>query len=299
MGQGSNNLYKRIIHSFRGSGDNADKLNQEGYNMKLAIVVNATPKATPLAADMPLQDAIALASDIGFDGVELAIADPLDIDVANLTQMLKSYRLEVPALGTGAAYKEGLSLAHPDAAGRAGAIERLKAHVDLGAVFGADIIVGLIRGKMSDGLPYAEAINYIKKGLSELSTYAKSKNVRVLLEPINRYEIDLLNTIEDSYSIASALDDNVGLLIDTFHMNIEESSLTEPIRKAHDRIWHVHIADNIRWAPGFGCLDFPRVVRALHDIGYKGYLSAEMMHMPDHETAFKQTFKYMAPLITA
>ena len=119
------------------------------------------------------------------------------------------------------------------------------------------------------------------------------------MEPINRYEIDLLNTIEDSYSIASALDDNVGLLIDTFHMNIEESNLADAIRKAHDLIWHVHIADNIRWAPGFGCLDFKSVVDALQDIGYKGYLSAEMMHMPDYETAFKQTFEYMAPLIKA
>ena len=73
--------------------------------MRLAIVVNATPKATPLAADIPLEDAVALAKDAGFDGVELAIADPRDVDVANLTRMLESYGLEVPALGTGAAYK--------------------------------------------------------------------------------------------------------------------------------------------------------------------------------------------------
>ena len=267
--------------------------------MKLAIVVNATPKATPLAADIPLKDAVALAGDAGFDGVELAIADPRDVDVANLTKMLDEYGLEVPTLGTGAAYKEGLSMAHPDARNRKGAIERLKAHVDLGAVLGADVIVGLIRGKMSDGLPYDEAIKHIKNGLSEVSAYARPKSVRILLEPINRYEIDLQNSIGDAYSIASGLDDNVGLLIDTFHMNIEESSLTEPIRKAHDRIFHVHIADNIRWAPGFGCFDFPAVVSALRDIGYKGYLSAEMLHMPDYEKAFRQTSKYMLPLIKA
>ena len=170
--------------------------------------------------------------------------------------------------------------------------------MDLGSVLEADVIVGLIRGKMSDGLPYDEAINHIKDGLSRVSTYAKSKNVRILVEPINRYEIDLLNTIGDAYSIASQLDDNVGLLIDTFHMNIEESNLTEPIRKAADRIWHVHIADNTRWAPGFGCLDFQGVINALQDIGYPGYLSAEMMHMPDYETAFRQMFTYMAPLIS-
>jgi len=113
--------------------------------MKLSIVINATPKATPLAADIPLEDAVALAGSVGFDGVELAIADPQDVDVANLTKMLESYGLKVPALGTGAAYKEGLSMAHPDARNRKGAIERLKAHVDLGAVLGADVIVGLIR----------------------------------------------------------------------------------------------------------------------------------------------------------
>lgn len=266
--------------------------------MKLSIVVNATPNATPLAADVPLEEAVILASDIGFNGVELAIADPRDIDVAQVTQLLESHELEVPALGTGAAYKEGLSLAHPDARNRKGAIERLKAHVDLGAVLEADVIVGLIRGKMSDGLSYAEAVNHIKNGLSLVSAYAKQKNVRILLEPINRYEIDLFNTIEDAYSIALQVDDNVGLLIDTFHMNIEESSLAEPIRKAHDRIWHVHIADNIRWAPGFGCFDFRRVIDALNDVGYEGYLSAEVMHMPDYETAFRKVFEYISPIIS-
>ncbi|NLA07832.1 MAG: sugar phosphate isomerase/epimerase [Firmicutes bacterium] len=266
--------------------------------MKLSIVVNATPNATSLAADIPLKEAVNLAADIGFTGVELAIADPSDIDVAQVTQLLESYELKVPALGTGAAYKEGLSLAHPDETRRAKAIERLKAHVDLGAVLEADVIVGLIRGKMSDGLSYDEAVNHIKSGLSEVSAYAKQKNVRILLEPINRYEIDLFNTIEDAYSIASQLDDNVGLLIDTFHMNIEESSLTEPIYKAGDRIWHVHIADNTRWAPGFGCFDFRKVINTLKDIEYEGYLSAEIMHMPDYKTAFKKVFEYISPIIS-
>jgi len=267
--------------------------------MKLAIVVNATPKATPLAADISLEDAVRLAKDAGFDGVELAIADPLDLDVPNLTKLLETYDLRVPALGTGAAYKEGLSMAHPDIRRREGAMKRLKAHVDLAAVLEADVIVGLIRGKMSDGLPYDEAMKHIKSGLAEILAYAKPKDVRILLEPINRYEIDLLNSIGDAYAVAKEFHDNVGLLIDTFHMNIEEPNLTESIRKAHDRIFHVHIADNIRWAPGFGCLDFPAIVGALRDIGYKGYLSAEILHEPDYEKAFRKTAEHMLPLIKA
>ena len=259
--------------------------------MKLSIVVNATPNATSLAADISLKEAVNLAADIGFT-VSLRLI--LRILMAQVTQLLESYKLKVPALGTGAAYKEGLSLTHPDETRRAKAIERLKAHVDLGAVLEADVIVGLIRGKMSDGLSYDEAVNHITSGLSEVSAYAKQKNVRILLEPINRYEIDLFNTIEDAYSIASQLDDNVGLLIDTFHMNIEESSLMNRFTKG-DRIWHVHIADNTRWAPGFGCFD-SGVINA-EDIEYEGYLQPNT-HMPDYKTAFKKVFEYISPVIS-
>lgn len=265
--------------------------------MKLSIVVNATPRATSLAADTSLEEAMALAAEVGFHGVELAIKDPASLDAASLKNVLAARGLEVPALGTGAAYAEGLSLSHPDAARREGAVSRLKAHVDLARTLGAYVIVGLIRGRAQDGLGRDRAIECIAAGLREVAGYAATRGVKILLEPINRYETDIINTVADALVIAEATGDNVGLLVDTFHMNIEEPSITGSLRDAASRVWHVHVADSNRWAPGYGHLDFQAVVDALDHMGYEGYLSAEIMHRPDVRAAYTGTYKHLAPLI--
>lgn len=267
--------------------------------MKLSMVVNATPRATSLAADMPLADAIALAASVGFDGVELAIANPLDVDLAGLENTLATYGLDVPALGTGAAYAEGLSLSHQDPSRREGAVARLKAHVDLAASLGAAVIVGLVCGRAADGLAREGALACIKECLREVARYAAPRGVRLLLEPLNRYETDLLNTVADARAMVEAAGDNVGLLIDTFHMNIEEPSIAGSIRDAASRVWHVHVADSNRWAPGYGHLDFQAIVEALHEVGYRGYLSGEMMHRPDVRAAYTGTYTRLAPIVKA
>ncbi|GAH90583.1 unnamed protein product, partial [marine sediment metagenome] len=77
----------------------------------------------------------------------------------------------------------------------------------------------------------------------------------------------------------------MGMLIDTFHMNIEEVSIYESIIKAKDYITHVHLADNNRWAPGSGHLNFAQVIEVLEKINYKGYLSAEILPLPDADRA--------------
>ncbi len=265
--------------------------------MKLGVVVNATPNATRLAADMPLERALALASSVGFHGVELAVANPRDVDVTALRGLLAAHALEVPAIGTGAAYREGLSLSHPDAARREGAVARLRAHVDLAALLGADVIVGLICGRASDGIPREDALSSIRDHLRAVGEYAAPRRVRLLLESLNRYETDLLNTVAEALTIAEASGENVGLLADTFHMNIEEASMDESIRGAGRRIWHVHVADSNRWAPGRGHLDFRALVKALGEVGYRGYLSAEMMNVPDAATAYSSTYTHLAPLL--
>jgi sugar phosphate isomerase/epimerase len=78
--------------------------------------------------------------------------------------------------------------------------------------------------------------------------------------------------------------DNFGLLLDTFHMNIEEPKIEDSIRAAGDRIFHFHVADSNRWYPGAGHIDFGAAMATLRDIGYTGYLSVEAMPMPDADT---------------
>ena len=114
----------------------------------------------------------------------------------------------------------------------------------------------------------------------------------LLYEPINRYETNLINTLGDAATMLAGLaTQHVKILADLYHMNIEETNLADAIRAAGPRIGHVHFADSNRRAAGMGHTDFGPIVAALRDAGYAGYLSAEVLPLPDPLTAAKQTIE--------
>jgi sugar phosphate isomerase/epimerase len=126
--------------------------------------------------------------------------------------------------------------------------------------------------------------------------------VRLALEPVNRYELDLINTVDEGLAFVQEIGHpSLGLVLDTFHMNIEESSRTEPFRRAMaaGRLWHVHVGDNNRLPPGRGLIDFAAIVTTLHDSGYYGFLSAELLARPDGDTAARQTLSHLRPMLEA
>jgi len=90
--------------------------------------------------------------------------------------------------------------------------------------------------------------------------------------------------------------DNFGLLLDTFHMNIEEPSIEESIRTCGDRIFHFHVADSNRWPPGAGHLDFMSVLETLFETGYDGWVSGEFMPVPDADTGAQRAILYLNAL---
>jgi sugar phosphate isomerase/epimerase len=129
---------------------------------------------------------------------------------------------------------------------------------------------------------------------------AAEQGVRLVIEPVNRYEGDTVQTASEGLDLIEEVGhSHLGLLLDTYHVNIEESSLTEPFRQAMaaDRLWHVHLGDSNRLPPGQGHLDFPGIVAALRETGYQGYLSAELLARPDPDAAAEATIKYMRQLV--
>ena len=92
---------------------------------------------------------------------------------------------------------------------------------------------------------------------------------------------------------------HLGVLADTFHMNIEETTIEGALEAAAAgaRLWHIHMADSNRWAPGFGHLDFAQIVAALGRLGYGGFLSAEILPKPDPQEAARQTILTLRPLV--
>lgn len=265
--------------------------------MKLSIVLSTQPASfSALLYKGDLEENIARVGSLGYDGVELAVRDPSLLDVPALEALLRKNSLSVPAIGTGQAFgEEGLSLTDPDEHIRRKAVDRIKAQVRLASRLGAIVIIGLIRGKQG---PERSADQVESLLIEALRTCAlEDQTVKLALETINRYETDLLNTAASGLRLVEELGmDNVGLLLDTFHMNIEEPSLTESIMATGDRLFHVHIADSNRWYPGAGHINFGEIVDALDKICYQGFVSAEIMPLPDPVTAAKKTVEYMRGL---
>jgi sugar phosphate isomerase/epimerase len=214
-----------------------------------------------------------------------------------LELILKEVALPVSAIGTGQAYgEEGLSFTHPESSVREKAIQRIKAQVRFAAGLNAVVIVGLMRGKIEEGVTEDQADEWMSSALIECTK--ENSAVKIAIEPINRYETDLLNTVEATLGFVNKLAlDNIGLLLDTFHMNIEEPSMFQSIEAAKDRLFHFHVADSNRWHPGAGHIDFKQIVTQLDRIGYEGYLSAEIMPFPDPDTAALKTKEVLGPII--
>ena len=265
--------------------------------MKLSIVLSAQPTSfSAIPFSEGLAENIVKIRNLGYDGVELAVRNPDKIDLEWLKPFLKENNLVVPAIGTGQILsEEGLSYLNPDAEIRRKAIERIKTHVHLAKELNAHVIIGLVRGQLQKDISADLQEEWLIEAFTECASVDKS--VKMVIEPINRYETNVINTIESGMNFIEKVGmDNIGLLMDTFHMNIEEPSITESIRFAKERCFHFHVADSNRWYPGAGHIDFQEIADTLTDIGYDGFVTAEMLPMPDPDTSAVKTIEYMRKL---
>ncbi|MEN6479295.1 MAG: 5-keto-L-gluconate epimerase [Anaerolineales bacterium] len=267
--------------------------------MKLSIVLSTQPaQFQAVAFKGDLAGNIARIASWGYDGVEVAVRQPKMLDVDGLLALTAQHGLAIPAIGTGQAWgEEGLSYTDPDAAVRQAAIARTLEHIPLAARTGAVIIIGLLRGIVRPGVDHAQAMHWLVSALQTCCQAAAAQGVRLALEPINRYETTLINNAAQGLDLLARVGaDNLGLLLDTFHMNIEEPQIEESIRVCGERIFHFHVADSNRWYPGAGHLDFARILDALAATGYTGWISGEFMPQPDGDTAAQRAIGYLRKL---
>jgi sugar phosphate isomerase/epimerase len=267
--------------------------------MKLSIVLSThAAQFQAVAFKGDFQSNVAKIAAWGYNGVELAIRDPKLVDADELLRVVSAHGLEVPAIGTGQAWgEEGLSYTDPDPAVRAAAIDRTKAHIPFAARTGAAIIVGLLRGIVKPGVSQGQAMDWVVEAFRDCCAAARPHGVRIALEPICRYETTLVNNAEQGMELLERIGaDNMGLLLDTFHMNIEDAVIEDAIRLCGDRIFHFHVADSNRWYPGAGHLDFRSILDTLYATGFQGYVSGEFMPLPDADTSAQRSIAYLRSL---
>ena len=238
-----------------------------------------------------LDASCARAAELGYDAVEIFAPAADAVDQQHLRELLDRHQLALAAVGTGAGWvKHRLQLADADGAKRLAASQFIRSIIDFGGAFGASAIIGSMQGRSGDGVDKATARGYLADALDELGEYASKHNVPLIYEPLNRYETNLITTIADGVELMKSLStDNVKLLADLFHMNIEETNLADAIRAGKGHIGHLHFVDSNRRAAGWGHMDYAPIAAALKEIGYDKYASAEAFAYPDADAAAAQT----------
>lgn len=269
--------------------------------MKIAgAITTGGAKFGPIMYKGDIQKNIEKLSKLGYEGVEISLNDPKIIKIKELKEILKRNNLCLTALGTGQAVaSEGITFTDPDKKIRQAAIKRIKKHIELASEFNSSVIIGLIKGNLPDNSQKHQAIKWVIEACRECADFAKNRGVIILMEAINRYEVNWLNSVSDGITVLKEINkNNVLLHIDTFHMNIEDSSFRDSILEAKNLVGYVHFADSNRWAPGYGHINFQEIISALEEINYQGFLSLEVFPLPDPDTAAKKGIENMRKLLS-
>jgi D-psicose/D-tagatose/L-ribulose 3-epimerase len=211
------------------------------------------------------------AGEMGFDVVEFPVEEPGGFDYEHARNRLDEHDLDASVVVAMSADRDLLS---EDQSVRADGREYVRGCVDAAEALDADRVVGPLYSavgrtwRMSDAEREA-AIDDVVDQLAELSTYAGERGVSLCVEPLNRFETSVLNTAAQTVEVVDRVDDPAcEILLDTFHMNVEEKSMEGAIRAAGDRLGHVHACGNDRGAPGNDHIDWDGVATALADVGY-------------------------------
>ena len=269
---------------------------------KTSMAISPTPAVfAPLLFAGDWTSALEAAVDLGYDAIEISVRDPADSAVIACDEGLRNYGLQLSAIATGQSfYSDGLAPTSPDPEIQQQLEERMRRIIDLASPWGAMVVIGGVRGTLTGSeVERSDQYRRTVAAVHRYAQYALERGVSLVVEPINRYETNYVNTIEDASRFIREVDlANLGILADTFHMNIEEVNLAEALRSAGDRVHHVQFTDSNRLAAGRGHIDFPALAAVLRDSGYRGYLSTETLPLPDSRTAARQAIEKLGELLT-
>jgi D-psicose/D-tagatose/L-ribulose 3-epimerase len=216
---------------------------------------------------------VPLVAEMGFDWIEFPIEEPGGFDYARAGELAAAQGLGV---SVAAAMAPDRDLIHPDASIRANGVAFIEHCIDAAQTMHATNLIGPIyaavgRTWQATAAERARDVDLLVQQLTRLADYAGERGVTLCLEPLNRFETSFLNLAEQAVEVIDRVNHPAcQMMLDTFHMNVEEKSLGDAIRLAGPRLKHVHACENDRGAPGSGHVPWPDVAQALRDIHYDG-----------------------------
>lgn len=259
------------------------------------------PSTAPLLLIGDIHDNFKDAKAFGYDALEIHMRETDTLDIPSVLRTMEQTGMKVSMIATGRLTTEGgCSLIDDRPYVMQAAMEGTQKYIDIASALGADLIVGWLIGNIPAGkLCPRQYMDRLAENLRLLCNYAAPKNVRINVEIINHYEVNVFTTVKSFMDFKNEYGlENLYAHLDTFHMNIDENSFEEAIRLAGRHIGYVHVADNHRQYPGSGMLDFKQILTILEDINYDGYLSVECFPVPDGKEAARKAVEYLKSLET-
>jgi D-psicose/D-tagatose/L-ribulose 3-epimerase len=211
----------------------------------------------------------------GYDILEIPLIEPRAIDAGATARLLERHGLEV-VTSLALPVEADITSADPDCVARGEALlnDALAVSRDLGAGFMGGVLYSALRKYERAASPEGRANSAAVLG--RLAARARAMGITLGLEPVNRYESNLINTGEQALElIATTGADDIALHLDSYHMNIEEGDVAAAIRRYRGKIGYVHVNESHRGHLGTGSIDFPAFFRALAEVGYAGAVTFE------------------------
>ena len=259
----------------------------------------------------PIQVTLENLKNYGINTVEV-YGEPDLIDVKNLMQQFDSFSIDVSGItgmwGLSSANNKSRNLVTADNNSRIAAQNYVKKCVALCHQLGGktfNICLFSDKPLISDGNHRFMPVDKKRKLISslvhpfrELAEYASDYDINLVIEPLNRYSTPICTNSEDAKYIVNQVNhENLGIMLDTFHMNIEEDSIYDTIVASSSLLKHVHVSDNNRKMPGFAHIDFDAVVRGLNKIKYSKYVTFEpTIESTDYEIDLKAGLEHFTSL---
>jgi D-psicose/D-tagatose/L-ribulose 3-epimerase len=240
--------------------------------MPIHIGVNAWVWQSPFTTAEHL-DLVDKAAKMGFETFEIGLEDPSHVDPVKFKERLKANNMRLVVCG---AFGPSRDLTHEEPKYRQESLDYIRAACVICEKAGSPILAGPMYsavGKRRHVSPEQKKVEWdlAVAGIKKASKIAGDHGVRLAIEPLNRFETDLINTSEQCEKLINDVGEkNVGFHLDTFHMNIEEKNTYEAIKRAGQRLWHFHACENDRGAPGSGTnIDWEGAAKGLKEVNYQ------------------------------
>ena len=244
-----------------------------------------------------IDDTFGFIGSSGYTGVELNLTPELVSRLDEIERAARENKLRIVSLLTGVAYEDGLCLSSPDESIREMTVARLVENLETAERFNAILVVGMLQGLRSDEPDPDVANERIVSCLQLVGREAESKGIDIVVEPVNHLQVGFNHSVGEVLKLIGAIGSSAfHPMVDTIHMNIEETSLVQPIQDCGASLRHVHLCESHGGLPGTGRIDFAEVLRALKGINYPHFASVKVYRKAELREAVERSMAFFRGL---